>query len=197
MDPNYTINAEESEEKALIPGVTNNSRGLQKLLGLVLVGTVLNQASLVFEKTMVEAYGTYFEGGIEKYEPEKIRGWWFILEFFSSVSSLLFITKIQPVFYYGIISILIGVSHFILAFVQRDDMQGYAVLMGVSGGIASGSVAAIPVYILWRSFRPDCKGIALVVYFMAKGVLDILVYWVLRLVWWGGVNIPTGKDIAK
>ena len=69
--------------------------------------------------------------------------------------------------------------------------------MGISGGIGSGSVVAIPIYILWRNFRPKVKGIAFVSYFMLKGILDILVYWILRFVWWGGVDIPKGADITK
>lgn len=146
---------------------------------------------------MVEAYGIYFQGGEEQYEPEKIRSWWFLFEFISSISGLLIITKIQPVFYYGIISILIGITHFVIAFVERDDLKDYAPLMGISGGIASGSVAAIPIYILWRNFRPHAKGIAFVAYFMLKGLLDLLVYWVLRFVWWGGATLPSGADISK
>ena len=42
MDQDYTMDAKDQENKTLIPGVTDNSRGLWKILGLVLVGTVLN-----------------------------------------------------------------------------------------------------------------------------------------------------------
>lgn len=197
MDQDYTMDEKDDAKKALIPGITDNEKGLWKLLGLVLVGTILNQTSIVFERSMIEAYGIYFQGGTEQYEPEKIRSWWFILEFVSSVCGLFIITKIQPVFYYGIISVLVGVTHFVLAFVERDDLKDYAPLMGISGGIASGSVVAIPIYILWRNFRPNVKGIAFVAHFMLKGLFDILVYWVLRLIWWGGVKIPYGEDISK
>jgi hypothetical protein len=65
MDQDYTMDAKDQENKTLIPGVTDNSRGMWKILGLVLVGTVLNQTSIVFERSMIEAYGIYFQGGKE------------------------------------------------------------------------------------------------------------------------------------
>jgi len=42
MDQDYTMDAKDSREKTLIPGVTDNSRGLWKLLGVVLVAAALN-----------------------------------------------------------------------------------------------------------------------------------------------------------
>lgn len=42
MDQDYTMDAKDEEKRALIPGVTDNERGLWKLYGLVLVAGVLN-----------------------------------------------------------------------------------------------------------------------------------------------------------
>jgi hypothetical protein len=69
--------------------------------------------------------------------------------------------------------------------------------MGISGGIAAGSVVAIPIYTIWRTFRPKVKGVAFVGYFMLKGIAEMIIYWIIRSIWWGGARVPSEKDSEK
>lgn len=71
------MSSKDSISKALIPGFTDNNRGLYKFFGLVLITSVLNQTSFVFERTMTTSFEQYFKLGNEEYKPELVRSWWF------------------------------------------------------------------------------------------------------------------------
>ncbi len=60
MDLDFSISDDYPKPNSLIPGFTNNKKGLQKLLGLVLVTSVLNQTTFIFERNMVASYQEYF-----------------------------------------------------------------------------------------------------------------------------------------
>jgi hypothetical protein len=66
--------------------------------------------------------------------------------------------------------------------------------MGIAGGFASGSVLLVPIYLLWRHFTSSIKGVVFACYFACSGFLsNVVIYFLLRLVWWGSANIPKGK----
>jgi hypothetical protein len=97
-------------KRAFIPHITDNKKGLKKFFGMVLLAAMFNQAPILFERNMTEAYKQYFSSGGGLYEPEFVRIWYFSVQFLTSLISLWVITKIQPTFFYGIAAIVLGLS---------------------------------------------------------------------------------------
>jgi hypothetical protein len=64
-------------KKAFIPHFTDNKKGLKKFFGLALLAAIFNQAPILFERNMTQAYQEYFSLGGGLYEPELVRGWYF------------------------------------------------------------------------------------------------------------------------
>lgn len=198
MEPDYSISGEETSEKTLIPGMTNNKKGMQKFWGVVLIASVLNQTTFIFERNNTIAFEKYFASGNDDYEPELVRSWWFATQFISSLFSIWIVTKIQPTFYYGIVTVIFGVAQFVLAFFEKDKLEGYAPIMGITGGFASGSVLLVPIYLLWRHFSANMKGIVIAAYFVCTGFLsNCVIYFVLRIIWWGQAALPDGPEETK
>jgi hypothetical protein len=52
MEPDYSFTDDDgsSNTKTLIPGVTNNKKGMMKFYGCVLLSAVLNQTVFIFER---------------------------------------------------------------------------------------------------------------------------------------------------
>jgi hypothetical protein len=108
------------------------------------------------------------------------------------------ITKIQPTFYYGIVTVIFAIAQFVLAFIEKDTLEGYNPIIGICGGFASGSVLVVPIYLLWRHFSANMKGIVIAAYFVCTGFLsNIVIYFTLRLIWWGQANLPNTEEEIK
>lgn len=136
----------------------------------------------------------YFAGGNDEYEPEKVRFWWVIVQYISALFSIWIVTRIQPTFYYGIITVIFAITQFVVAFIEKDTLEGYAPIMGIAGGLASGSVLVVPIYLLWRHFEPKMKGIVIAAYLLCSGFLsNIVIYFSLRSIWWHGITLTTGE----
>lgn len=170
---------------------------MKKFGGLILLAAILNQQTLLFERSMTKAYQVYFSLGGGQYEPEQVRNWYFSIQFLTSLFSLWIVTKIQPTFFYGISAIVLGIVQFMLGFFQEDSLDGYVAYIGIFGGISSGCVILLPIYILWRTFDAKAKGIVLCSYFVCMGFLQIPIDFALRVSWFGQSNLPTGEDVKK
>lgn len=199
MEPEYFYTKSNgNHEDALIPGLTNNPKGMKKLLGVILLASVLNQTTFIFERNNTQAFEKYFEGDNEHYEPELVRIWWFSIQFISSLFSIWVITKIQPTYYYAFITVFFAIAQLVIAFVEKDKMKGYNIVMGICGGLSSGSVLLVPLYLLWRHFSVRMKGIVLAVYYLSSEFLsNVVIYFVLRLIWWGGSQLPKDQTNFK
>jgi len=195
---NYLLNEDQPRQKSsIMTRLTKNKRSLKKFFGLVLITSVLNQTTFIFENNNNTAFEQYFNSGNDSYEPELVRIWWFSIQFITSLLSIWLVTKIQPTFFYGIMTLLFSASQFVLAFVEKDSLEGYAPIIGIAGGAASGSVLIVPIYLLWRNFDSDLKGIVFSGYFLCSGFLsNVVIYFSLRLIWWGSDSLPdTQKEI--
>lgn len=68
MEPDYSFTEEGLPEgKTLIPGMTNNKKGMKKFWGVVLLASVLNQTTFIFERNNTVAFEMYFLGGKDTY----------------------------------------------------------------------------------------------------------------------------------
>lgn len=182
----------------MIPGLTDNRKGMLKFLGVVLIASVLDQTTFIFERSNTTAFEKYFESGHDDYEPEQARLWWFFMQLVSSLLSIWIITKIQPAFYYGIVAILFAIAQFVLAFVPKDSLEGYNPIIGICGGLASGSVLVVPIYLLWRHFNKEVKGVVLAAYFLCSGFLsNVVIYFILRSIWWGSSTFSNTEKEVK
>ena len=198
MDLDYLLEDIDPSGLAFIPGFTNNKKGLKKFIGVVLITSVLNQSFFIFDSNITATFSQYFILGGQSYDSQYVRSCWVSTQLVSSLLSLLIITKVQPIQYFGILSIIFGISQFVLAFFSPDKLYGYSTVVGAAGGVASGSVLVVPLYILWRSFVPRLKGYVIAAFFLCTGFLNrVIFYFLLRSVWWGQAYFPKGELVEK
>jgi hypothetical protein len=96
------------------------------------------------------------------------------------------------------VTIFFALAQFVIAFFEKDSLEGYAPIMGITGGFASGSVLVVPVYLLLRHFNHKMKGIVLSAYFLCSGFLsNVVIYFILRLIWWGRSYLPDTEEQIK
>lgn len=182
--------------KKLIPGITDNKKGLLQLLGMSLITGVLNQRKFDFDNYNKTALILMFKDTLTDYDEKYVERWWFSLILVSTLSSLFVIRKLKPAYLYGIMSILYAIGQFVLAFNDGNDVETYGAILGIIGGIVNGFLVAAPLYVIWKNFPAKVKAPVTGVYYLISMILsDVILYWVFRSIWWGSKTIPkTDED---
>lgn len=177
-----------------IPGVTDNKKGLLKLLGLIMITGVLNQRKFIFDSYNQEAFELLFEDYSIKY----IERWWFTFASIIMLFSIFIINKLPPVFFFGVVSLLASAGQFVAAFNDGDKTISYGVSVGISGGIAYGSLVVAPLIVIWENFPAKAKPIVTGFYFFLSSLLsDVAFYWAFRSIWWRSLTIPSTAEDKK
>lgn len=183
-----------AKKKTLLPGVTDNKRGLLSLLGVVLINGVLNQRKFIFDVYSRKALTLFFKGGETEYSEKYVERWWFTFGIISAISSLFIVNKVKPVFIFGIVSIIFAIGQFSIAF-SEDNLDMFGAVLGVTGGLAHGFLAVVPLHIIWTQFTAKAKYIVTAFYYFLSMLLsDAVFYWVFRTIWWGQSDIPKSEE---
>jgi len=186
---------ETPQNKPCIPGVTDNKQGMKKLIGLIFLTGVLNQRKFTFDFFNEKAFNLYFSSSPEKYDPREVHRWWFPLESLTIIFSILFIKKIKPVFFYGIITLIVGAGQFTIAFFEQHKLEAYGTTMGITGGIGAGSTFILPFFILCSVFKAKYKAIVTAIYLMCQALFhEVLMFQGLRGLWWASTEIPSSVE---
>jgi hypothetical protein len=186
-------------KRPCIPGVTDNKKAMTKLIGMIMLAGVLNQRKYTFDYYNTKAFVLYFSSSTNPYETELVEQWWFAFEAATIIISLIFIKKFKPVFFYGTITLIVGIGQFVIAFFEQHKLEAYGMTIGITGGIGSGSVWVLPFYILCMQFKPKDKAIVTSIFLMSQALIsEVFMYQLLRALWWGHTEVPkTAEDLER
>ena len=135
------------------PGVTriNKIRGAKTFLAVLALSTVLGQYNN-FIKLEPSLFKIYSKSQTNPY----VHLSWSIGRVISTPAAILALIKLNPSQIYSVITIAFAVCH-LINIVNTGSYGLFCCSYALTGGVASGSIEVLPVYLVWRYFSPKKK----------------------------------------
>ena len=144
----------------------NKERGTRSLLCLLALSTILNQSQILDQ--LAVAFKKFYS--VSPQDHLILYCWNLGLIVGAPLSIVAMVRYSTKRVYYSLASLL-GLCHF-LNIVNRVSYVVFCVVYGLVGGLAAGSVYLLPIYLIWRYYRPRNKPYVCCIYFGVSYILQ-------------------------